>query len=287
MAVSGSWFELTVEVPQEWSDAVASFLFDNGTPGLQTEDRKERSALIAYFRNEPPIEPLRRLLAAIGGSAVRGGLDIRVRRIADVDWAHNWKPHFQPLLIGERLYVCPSWAAPAPSGRAAVVIDPGMAFGTGHHGSTRGCLRLLDCATRELRINRALDLGTGSGVLAIALAKLGVPEVWAIDNDPSARAIAAGNIERNRVGACVRTASNLDEVPGPFDLVIANLFANILEELAPRLTQAVRPGGTLICSGFVAGDELRMRDVYRALGMVLDRHCEEETWVTLALRRKA
>lgn len=285
--VSAGWFEVTVEVPPEWSEAVANFLFESGTPGLQSEEGEGRTALIAYFADEPPLESLRRFCVDIGCSPLHVEVGMRVRRIADEDWADSWKRHFQPQLVGDRLYVCPPWASTAPPGRVAVVIDPGMAFGTGQHASTRGCLQLLEYVTREQRVSRALDVGSGSGILAIALAQLGVPEVWAIDNDPNARTIAEENAARNSVQGRLSIAADLDDVPGRFDLVTANLFANVLEELAPRLTPSVRRRGVLICSGLLADDESRVRAAYAALGLELYRRCEEDGWVTLALHRKA
>jgi ribosomal protein L11 methyltransferase len=283
--VTAVWFEITVVVPQDYGEAVANFLIENGAPGLQSEERGEATALTAYFSNEPPVESLRRFCADLGcvlpGSTT---VSIGVQKVADENWAENWKTHFQPQLIGDRLYICPPWNAAAPPGRVAVVIDPGMAFGTGHHASTRGCLLRLERATREQRITRALDVGTGSGVLAIALAKLGVTEVWAIDTDPNACAIATANARLNDVSACIHVRASLDEAPGTFDLVTANLYANALQELAPRLTHVLRPGGILICAGLLTDDEERVRTAYAACGVQLDTRDEEPPWVTLALR---
>jgi ribosomal protein L11 methyltransferase len=286
--VVNRWFEITVDAPREWAEAVANFLIDHDAPGLRSEEYGERSVFVAHFASAPPLEALRRFSADLGGGAAgAGAVAIHMRTIADEDWAENWKLHFQPQLVGNRLYVCPSWNATPPSGCVAVVIDPGMAFGTGQHATTRGCLQLLEQATRERQMTRALDVGTGSGVLAIALAKLGVPEVWAIDNDPSARPIAAVNAARNQVGASVRIAASVVDVPGTFDIVVANLFAKLLQELAPQLTQFLVPGGLLLCSGLLDTDEHMIRTTFESVGFQVDQRCEENGWVTLGLRRKA
>ena len=240
--------------------------------------------LTVYFSDEPPLDALVRFCTGIGCplSSTDG---IHVRRIPDEDWAENWKAHFQPQAVGTRLYVCPPWNRTPPAGRVAVVIDPGMAFGTGQHATTRGCLLLLERAIGERQVTRALDIGTGSGVLAIALAKLGLTEVWAIDTDASACAIAEANVACNGVEARVRIGSSLDAVPGTFDIVTANLFANLLVELATRLIGLLRPCGVLICSGFLTSDEPRIRSTYESCGLYLARRHEEQSWVTLALQR--
>ena len=278
------WFECTVEVANEHSDAVANFLIDNGAPGLQSNEREASVEIVAYFSKKPPVEALQRFCTSIGCSPdSRAG--IRVRQVPNEDWAENWKQHFQPQTVGMRLYVCPPWDCVAPAGRMSVVVDPGMAFGTGQHATTRGCLLLLERAMDDRTVKRALDVGTGSGVLAIALAKLGLCEVWAIDTDTNACTIAEANAMCNGVAAHVRIRSSLNAVGGAFDLVTANLYANLLEEMAPRFGGLLRPGGVFICSGFLNADELRIRSTYEACGLRPLRRHEEQSWVTLALQR--
>lgn len=279
------WYELRVEVSQEYSDAVANFLTESGAPGLQLEERDGKVYLMAYYAAAPPLESLRRFCADLGSPL--DAATVRVQQIAEEDWAQNWKLHFHPQAIGDRLYICPPWDALAPPNRVAVVIEPGMAFGTGQHASTRGCLSLLDWATEQRSIRRALDVGTGSGVLAIALAKLRVPEVWAVDIDPLAVTIAAGNAARNGVEEQIHFASEIDAVPGAFDLLTANLFANLLEELADRFARLLAPTGLFICSGLLTSDEHRVHRAYEALGFEISKRYEEAGWLTLALERRA
>ena len=283
--MSAVWFEVTLEVPGECSEAVANFLIEQGSPGLQVQERDDKVCLVAYFSEAPPREALRRFCTDLG-CPVDGGA-IRTRQIAEEDWAQNWKLHFRPQLIGDRLCVCPPWEVATPADRVAVVIDPGMAFGTGHHASTRGCLSLLDWATRTQCIRRGLDVGTGSGVLAIAMAKLQVTEVWAVDTDPHALATAKVNAARNSVEQQIDFALALNDVPGSFDLVTANLYANLLQELAGEFTRLTGPGGMLICSGLLVDDEYRVRRTYQRFGFGISRHYEEDGWVTLALRGQA
>ena len=277
------WFECTLEVPADHSEAVGNFLIESGAPGLQTDDVDAVARLTAYFSTAPPIAALLRFCASIGCALTNE--DVAVRRVPAEDWAENWKAHFQPQAVGARLFICPPWAQTPPLGRVAVVIDPGMAFGTGQHATTHGCLVLLEQAVTNRPVSRALDIGTGSGVLAIALVKLGVPEVWAVDNDPNACAIAKTNAVANGVDAAVHVGSGVDAVTGSFDLIAANLFANLLEEMAPRVLGLLRPGGIFICSGFLAADEPRVRRAYEAREMRFVGRHEEQSWATLALQQ--
>jgi ribosomal protein L11 methyltransferase len=283
--VGTGWTEISVDVPRECSDAVANFLIESGSPGLQSTEGVDTITLVAYFASDPPLESLRRFCTGIGCPSAGALAHIRVRHVADEDWAENWKSHFQPQLVGERLYICPSWNCTPPPDRTTVVIDPGMAFGTGQHGSTRGCLDVLERAARTQQITRALDVGTGSGVLAVALVKLGALEVWAIDNDPSACTIAVANTTRNRVHAQVHVTSDFDAVGGTFDLIVANLYTDVLETMAAGLARRLRFGGVLICSGFLTGDEDRLRAAYQLHDLRVTERRDHESWVTLALQR--
>jgi ribosomal protein L11 methyltransferase len=277
------WFEVTVEVERDFSEAVANFLVESGAPGIQCDEHGSEVSLIAYFSVPPPLEGLRRFCADIG--APLSETAIRARETADEDWAQNWKLHFRPQCIGERLYVCPPWESTPPPARVAIVIDPGMAFGTGQHASTRGCLTLIEWSLAAQDIGRALDVGTGSGVLAITLAKLGAREVWAIDTDPQALAIARRNAVNNGVEGRLHFAPSVDRVRGPFDLIAANLFAKVLEALARRLAGLLAAGGILVCSGLLSGEENHVRSEYEARGLEVGNYYEEDGWVSLALQR--
>jgi len=213
-------------------------------------------------------------------------LNIGTRPIADEDWANNWKLHSRPQLVGERLYICPSWDATAPAGRIPIIIDPGMAFGTGQHASTRGCVRQLERAVVGHPPRRALDVGTGSGVLAISLARLGARDIWAVDIDPTACAVATANAAINGVLAQMHVLSDLGEVLGSFDLIVANLYADLLQTLAQQLATHLSIHGTLIASGMLLPDEGRVQAIYEALGFAVANRDVEESWVTLVFRRK-
>ena len=283
-----TWTEVTIDVPRQHGDAVANFLMDCGAPGLQCVDDGDTARLTAYFSDQPPLDALRRYCIDLGCATDGAGeLGIGTRAVVDEDWAHTWRLHSQPQLVGECLYVCPSWAEGAPPGRIAVIIDPGMAFGTGQHASTRGCLQQLERAVVDRRPLRALDVGTGSGVLAIALAKLGVHDVWAVDTDPTACSVATANAAANGGAAQVHVVSDLADVPGTFAVVVANLYDDLLAVLAPQLGERLSPGGTLIVSGLLLVDEPRVRTAYQAHGLAVAESQVEDPWVTLVLRTRA
>jgi ribosomal protein L11 methyltransferase len=269
--MSAVWQEVKVQVPLELSDAISNFLFELGASGLIEDTSGNASLLTAYFPRATDLEPLHDYLAELGvdaASAVSG------RAVPEEDWSQSWKTRFRPLAIGERFWVHPPWIHEVPPGRLPLCIEPGMAFGTGEHETTQGCLLLIEEICSEARIGRALDLGTGTGILAIALARLGVPHVVAADNDATARQIARAHAERNGVADRIAVGEAWQE-SGPYDLIVANLFADLLCELAPAISRASAPAARLVLSGYLEADAARVENSYRLLG-----------WSTAGLFRK-
>jgi len=283
-----SWTVLTVTAAPALVEAVESFLLDHGAPGLQTEETPAGVHVVAHFADAAPLAELDALLDALRDlfpDAPRPA--VAVDSVAEQAWAENWKEHFPPLPIGERLYVHPPWTGAVPAERIGIVLDPGMAFGTGHHGSTRGCLVLLERALRGAPRARVLDLGTGSGILAIAAAKLGAAQVWAVDVDRDACAIAAENARLNGVAETIRVADELAAVAGTFDIVLANLLGGILIELAAPIAARVRPGGVAIGAGLQLEEAPAVRSAWRGVGLIDESELVDEGWVALAARRQA
>jgi ribosomal protein L11 methyltransferase len=277
--MSRSWLETRVAVPREAAEVVASYLIDAGSPGLVTEEAGERIELVAYFDGEEQVEAVRLYLRQHAIEA-----SVRVARIGEENWAENWKEHFPPLAVGERLYLCPPWAAAPLPGRTTIVIDPGMAFGTGHHATTRACLELLErYVEKDCRV---LDVGTGSGVLSIAALLLGAGRAVGVDTDPLATAAAAENAERNGVAARLSLHASLDDVDGRFDLAVANIQLNVLCDLERGIAARVRPGGTLVASGLLREELDAWRQRY-AEDWELGDTAGDAQWVAIAARRRA
>jgi len=214
----------------------------------------------------------------------QGQLISVVRTLAEADWAHAWKEHFKPHRVGP-FVITPPWAAlPAPADGLPVVIDPGLAFGTGLHPTTQLCLEL---AAELVRPGETvLDLGTGSGILAIAAARLGAGQVLALDIDPLAVKAARANVRRNRLSRQVKVVRGTLKGPtGPFGLILANLSAPVLTELAPAIAASLASGGRLVASGLLVGRADDLERLYAGLGLEsLDRRTSGD-WAALVLGR--
>jgi ribosomal protein L11 methyltransferase len=188
--------------------------------------------------------------------------------------------------VGRRLLVAPPWDVPRDPGRLVLIIEPGRAFGTGHHGSTAGCLELLERALEAAPVESAIDLGTGSGILAIAAARLGVSRVLGIDDDPDAVAAAVANADRNGVAARIEcrlgNAAALEAEPAP--LVLANLLAAAHLKLAARYRRLLAPGGTLVLGGILDAEAGAVADVAHAHGLVSADTLSIDGWTSLGFR---
>ncbi len=283
----GTWTAVTVTAAPPLVEAIESFLIDHGAPGLESEERGDATRITAHFADSPPLAELARYLDGLveaHPSLPRPGVETAT--VTDSGWAENWKTHFPPLSIGERLFVRPPWVDEVPGGRVSIVLDPGMAFGTGHHASTRGCLELLEAALVARPGARVLDLGTGSGILAIAARKLGADEIFAIDIDPDACAVAAENAAVNDVHG-LHIGIDIDAARGPFDVVLANLFAVQLVEFAPLIAGRLAAGGTAIGAGILAAEADAVATAWRAAGLIAAGEWRDEGWVALAFRKPA
>jgi ribosomal protein L11 methyltransferase len=283
------YWELTVAVPEDASEGLTNFVWELGALGVVEEEPPGRPAqLRAFFPDTADTAVLAArvdaYLAALDALGFRGGRPARVAPIADEDWAEAWRAHFAPFPVGRRLVVAPPWDSQPAAGREVLTIEPGRAFGTGQHGSTAGCLMLLEAFVERARPARAIDLGTGSGILAIAAARLGVADVHAVDSDPDAVASAAANVERNglagRVRCTVADVATLEEAPVP--LVLANLLAAAHRTLAPRYARLLTPGGVVLLGGLLDGEADEIAAVMAGHGLRRRDTQSVEGWTTLA-----
>jgi ribosomal protein L11 methyltransferase len=290
MASSGFW-ELAVGVSADLSEGLTNLAWELGALGVVEEEQPGLGArLRAFFPGTVLAGTLEaKVRAYLDGLRELGfetPTDVRVMPLADENWADAWRAHFTPRLVGRRLLILPPWETPAQNGRMVITIDPGRAFGTGHHGSTLGCLEALESAIERDGPSRMIDLGTGSGILAIAAARLGVRAVLAVDDDPDAVAAAVANVARNHVADRIRCvlgdAARFDEAPAP--LVVANLLSAAHRRLGARYTRALLPGGTLLLGGILDGEGDDVASALGDHGFVPRESRSVEGWTTLELR---
>lgn len=297
------WLELRVEADREAVDPVGALFARHGYGGgivIQEPivdelswgeyvlDPEKPVVLTTYIRedeaSDASLASVREGLWHLG--RIRPVGELTVARHTEADWTERWKRHYRVMRVAPRTVIVPSWLEhdPAP-GDIVVALDPGMAFGTGLHPTTRLCMRAIEA--RLPPGARALDLGTGSGVLAAQMALLGAREVVALDTDAVAVDAARATARRNGVADGVRVGlGSLDAAEGRFDFIAANIIAVVIVELAPGLAAALAPGGTLVASGII---EERYEEVALALaaaGLGIADLLREDDWVAIVAERR-
>ena len=266
-----------------WDYADESAMGKQPSVQAYVSDVPENAAVEQAVRNS--IAELDSMRSEIGIDM--GSLKIEVRSVDEEDWANNWKAYFKPMPVGEKLLVCPSWEKiPEGNTRAVLKIDPGMAFGTGTHHTTRMCLELLEKNIKNGDL--VADLGCGSGILSIAASLMGAKETYAIDIDPVAARVAAENAELNgidmsgyfiRIGDILSDEKFRDDISGRrYDIVLANIVANVIIAFAPVIPQLMKPGGKLIASGIIADRLDEVLDALKANGLEAVEICSGEDW---------
>lgn len=316
-----SWLELSIAADQEAAESISELLAQYGYNGgvaveaTPPDDARPDEAGVPFPLNTDPAYPvtlrtylpldeqaeekrqrIEQALWHLGHLRPIGTLQVRV--LEEQDWAHAWKKFYAVQHIGEHTVIVPSWLEYTPQpGDVVLNLDPGMAFGTGLHPTTRLCLRLLETYTRSGL--RTLDLGTGSGILAIAAAKQGAMPVFALDNDPVAVETAEQNVAHNGMSDVVQVAGVPADVgqgdselfrwlsepaspaQPPFDLIVANIIADVLIGFAYDLVKMLKPGGILISSGIIQDREDEVALTFAAAGLRQQARYREGEWIAL------
>jgi ribosomal protein L11 methyltransferase len=312
-----NWLEISVETEAAAIETVSAILHEHGEGGVAVYQRvvpDDEDAAYHYDTARPTTvttyvpateEGERRrdaIAAALGHLTVfnlaRIG-PVQTRQVAEEDWANAWKQYYHPMRFGRHVVIKPSWRAFTPrAGDLVIELDPGMAFGTGLHQTTALCLGLLEEYVAPGM--RVLDQGCGSGILSLAAARLGAARVVAVDTSEVAVEATRENAARNGLGAAIEALRGEDvpggpqwsgpalsstEIAGTYDLVIANIIANVIIALAPQFAAVLPENGVLICSGIIREREDEVRAALASSGFMMERHAAQDEWVALVARR--
>ncbi|OPY81157.1 MAG: Ribosomal protein L11 methyltransferase [Syntrophus sp. PtaU1.Bin005] len=303
----GKWLKIVLSSPPELVDALSNFVTELGAEGVYQEENKIQSSgdfpgaaskesVNAYLpfdvRLETRVSSLKSYLESL--SQIFPELDapeLATEIITDPDWGEQWKKYFKPLRVSRGIVIKPTWERYTPQGRDTVIeIDPGMAFGTGQHASTRMCLEALETLILTHRFPEplnVLDVGTGTGILGIACAKLGAERVLCVDIDPKATEIAMENIIINSVGDRVSvTQEEISTLKDTYNLIVANLTAKLLIKLKKTLTSLLRPGGYLIISGIIDQNQSDIEAHFFREPLKLLSSLSEKEWVCYVLKKE-
>jgi ribosomal protein L11 methyltransferase len=317
VSAEGAWLELSVTADNEAVEAVSEILsryapggttvepaFELVEEGLGARVDVDRPAIVrAYLPARDrtaalgAVDGAREALGHLQAFGLRPIGELETRVVHEEDWAHAWKAYFPVLRVGRRLVIRPTWRRhrQAPDD-VVIALDPGMAFGTGLHPTTRLCLAGIETWADDDRFasgtaghggSRVLDVGCGSGILAIAAGAFGAEELVGLDTDPIAIEATAANARRNRLGRRIRArVGTLPSGERLFDLVLANLIASVLIDLADGLAAELRPAGRLLASGIFIDREPDVRTAFDDAGLDIMGRSAEGEWVALeAVRR--
>jgi len=291
-----TWLSLKLAVDGDQAEALSDALLAAGALAVSTEDRDAGTEAEEAQFGEPGLADLKSwrhnwVVALLDGDAdvpallaslnLPEPIEYRLETVAELDWVRLTQSQFDPIRIADRLWIVPSWHEAPDVDAIAIILDPGLAFGTGSHPTTRLCLQWLEANLRPGET--VLDYGCGSGILAIAAVKLGAGRTVGVDIDPQAVESARDNAARNAVEADFRLSGDLPE--GDYDVVVANILTNPLKALMPLLAARTRPGGRIILSGILEAQADEVAAIYAA-AFVMRLEAVDEGWALLTGMRR-
>jgi len=290
-----SWLQLKIETTKADAPRLEELLETVGAAAVLMEDSADQPLL------EPPpgATPLWDATRVVGIFTVDSEVDAvveflegqlghplpahRIEVLEDKDWVRAWMDHYHPMRFGDRLWVVPSWTPPPEPAAVNLLLDPGLAFGTGTHPTTALCLEWLD--SLDLKDKTVIDYGCGSGILAVAALLLGAREAFCVDNDPQALTATRNNAAHNGVGERVHTFMPEDMPAQTADVIVANILAGPLAMLAPALAAHSRPGTQIALSGIIRPQVDELREVYGQWFVMDGLAIKEEDWCRLSGHR--
>jgi len=277
-----SYYEFTIRIPDTFKDTLIHRLSDAGCLGMIENDED----LIAYFPESTDVIDVKTDLSILKALLIKCKRPHQMMYdyalIPDQDWNETWKKDFKPIDVGEQFTILPPWEKKKKD-RINLFIDPAMAFGTGHHETTRSCLVLMEKYAGKCGMKKFLDLGTGTGILAIAAAKLGYHQIVGVDTDPHAVDAAVKNIRINDVSNVKIMEGSLSDLKETYDVISANLISGVLVQIASELAGFVNPGGIAILSGILSGQEQEVIDAMARAGFILREKYRDNKWLSLVM----
>ncbi|WPD21969.1 MAG: 50S ribosomal protein L11 methyltransferase [Candidatus Electrothrix scaldis] len=287
------WLKTSLDCPEITLEAVVDLLgVISGSAVEETPVKNGRSTVNAFFRldqareQDAVLERLEKELDDLFSLYELEPPKPTCSLMADEDWATSWQQFFTPFAIIPGLVIKPSWEDYIPATDEQVIeMDPGMAFGTGQHASTKLAHELIRSCFDSRAVEKVLDVGTGTGILAMGAALFGAEQVIAIDNDPEAVRVAGENVAHNQMTEKIAVSNDdLEEVTGSFDLVCANIIHDVLVEMAPAIARRLKEKGAVVLAGILQGEqEKNILKVYGELGFTLQEARYEDEWVSLSL----
>ena len=277
-----SYYEFIIKIADPFRDTLIQRLTDEGCLGVIEKDE----TITAYFPETVEIGTITNYLLLIKALFDKSdkvqNLSFSHTLIPEQDWNESWKKGFTPLDVGERFTILPPWEK-RHEGRLNLIIDPGMAFGTGHHETTRACLVLMEKYAGTGTKERFLDLGTGTGLLAIAASKLGYRHIVAIDTDPLAVDAARTNSVLNQIDSLEIREGSIEIQNETYDFIAANIISGVLVQVAPALAAHLKPAGIAVLSGILGGQENEVIKAMVQAGLKLLEQYRDGKWVSLVL----
>jgi len=276
------YYEFVVTAPDESKDALLNKMSEMGCLGVNETGKR----ISAYFKDTHDIIQLRDSLESFRKVLEQAGLDpgfsFDYLYLSERDWNEPWKKRFIPIDVGEQLSILPPWEK-SDKNRIPLIIDPGMAFGTGHHETTKACLQLIERFSKTSPKDRFLDVGTGTGILAIAASRLGFKAVVGVDIDPLAIDAAKRNAELNSLQNVEILEGAIAGVQGAFDMIAANLMSEVLINIAPEISARLNYTGIAILSGMLKGQENDVLHAMKRSGLSAIETLVDGRWVSIVL----
>ncbi len=286
-------FELQLDVPESLKDSVTNRLFELGAEGMSEAEGQSSHTVKGYFpeqiRNEVKLGMSAYLESIAQMFPELPAVTMKDMKVVQENWAERYKEFYTAQRLTNHFFLKPAWdkTTQVPEGMIPLVMEPGQAFGTGLHASTRLSLKLMEYGVEQFPDPaglRLIDVGTGSGILAIAATKLGLKQVSAIDNDPVAVATANENFEGNHCEGLTASAHDLKKIAGPFDLIVSNILLETHRELAPEYSRLLAPGGLVILSGLLTPQRAEVSEIMSRQGFAEESSEYMQEWMAVLYR---